>query len=85
MKIIGVTVGTTTPKPNFNQTDPKKGDYIKNKPDFDGLKEQIDVINNLVGDTPISEQIVSAITEITIEQINAICGATLYSGDEEVL
>lgn len=29
MKIIGITVGTTIPKPNFNQTDPTKGDYIK--------------------------------------------------------
>ena len=28
MKIIGATVGTTIPKPNFEQTDPKKGDYI---------------------------------------------------------
>ena len=33
MKIIGATVGTTIPKPNFDQTDPKKGDYIKgNRP-----------------------------------------------------
>ena len=31
-KIIGITVGTTLPKPNFSQTDPTKGDYIKNKP-----------------------------------------------------
>ena len=28
MKIRGNTVGTTTPKPNINQTDPKKGDYL---------------------------------------------------------
>lgn len=28
-KIIGVTVGTTLPKPNFDQTDPSKGDYIR--------------------------------------------------------
>ena len=39
-KIIGITVGTQLPKPNFDQTDPTKGDYIKNKPDFDGLKAQ---------------------------------------------
>lgn len=31
-KIIGVTVGTQLPKPNFTQHDPTKGDYIKNKP-----------------------------------------------------
>lgn len=40
-KIIGVTVGTQLPKPDFNQTDPTKGDYIKNKPDFDGLKQSV--------------------------------------------
>lgn len=32
MKIISNTVGTTIPKPDWEQTDPKKGDYIKNKP-----------------------------------------------------
>lgn len=34
MKIIGVTVGTALPKPNFDQTDPKKGDYIKGDRSF---------------------------------------------------
>ena len=28
MKIVGNTVGTTMPKPNLDQTDPTKGDYI---------------------------------------------------------
>lgn len=32
MKIVGRTVGTTIPKPNWNQNDPSKGDYIFNKP-----------------------------------------------------
>lgn len=32
-KIIGRTVGTTMPRPNWNQTDPNKADYIRNKPD----------------------------------------------------
>lgn len=40
-KIIGITVGTQLPKPNFEQSDPTKGDYIKNKPDFKGLKTQV--------------------------------------------
>ena len=31
-KIIGVTVGTTRPRANLGQTDPKKSDYIKNRP-----------------------------------------------------
>lgn len=33
MKIYSIPVGTTLPKPDFSQTDPSKGDYIKNKPD----------------------------------------------------
>lgn len=31
-KIRGNTVGTTMPKPDWNQTDPSKADYIHNKP-----------------------------------------------------
>ena len=34
MKIIGATVGTSLPKPNFDQTDPRKGDYIKGDRSF---------------------------------------------------
>lgn len=56
-KIIGVTVGTQLPKPNFKQTDPTKGDYIKNKPDFDGLRAEVSSISSLVGDTSVSSQI----------------------------
>lgn len=33
MKITGNTVGTTMPRADWAQTDPKKADYIKNKPD----------------------------------------------------
>ena len=42
MKIVGYTVGTSLPKPDFNQNDPKKGDYIKNKPDFNGLRTALE-------------------------------------------
>ena len=62
-KIIGITVGTQLPKPNFKQTDPTKGDYIKNKPDFEGLKDQVDTVSGLVGDTAVSEQISQAIED----------------------
>lgn len=31
-KIYGTIVGTTLPKPNWKQDDPRKGDYIKNRP-----------------------------------------------------
>lgn len=33
-KIRGNTVGTTMPNPDWNQTDPTKADYIKNKPTY---------------------------------------------------
>lgn len=32
MKIRGNTVGTTMKRSNFEQTDPKKSDYIENNP-----------------------------------------------------
>ena len=34
MKIIGYTVGTPLPKPNFDQTDPSQGDFIKGDRSF---------------------------------------------------
>jgi hypothetical protein len=34
MKIRGNTIVTPIPKPDWNQTDPTKADYIKNKPDL---------------------------------------------------
>ena len=45
MKVIGYTVGTTLPKPNLAQTDPNKGDYIKNRDALDDryyTEEEID-------------------------------------------
>ena len=32
MKIRSIPVSTTMKRPDFNQTDPKKSDYIKNNP-----------------------------------------------------
>ena len=73
-KIIGVTVGTPLPKPNFKQTDPTKGDYIKNKPDFDGLKSnveqivvRVDTLNDLVGNTKVETQIGDAVSTLESE------------------
>ena len=34
MSIKGNPVGTTTPRPDWNQNNPKKADFIKNKPDI---------------------------------------------------
>ena len=61
MKIVGYTVGTSLPKPNFAQTDPTKGDYIKNKPDFDGLQNTIHSVSELVGSEKVSKQIEDAL------------------------
>lgn len=54
-RIIGVTVGTQLPKPNFKQTDPTKGDYIKNKPDFEGLKNRVDTVEEQI-DSALSQK-----------------------------
>ena len=65
MKIIGNLVGTTLPKPNFKQTDPTKGDYIKNKPVLGALSEKdIADRDNLAQD--IQEALVKADTAVLI-------------------
>lgn len=65
-KIIGVTVGTQLPKPNFKQTDPTKGDYIRNKPDFEGLKAQVENIQkNAYDDTEVRGLISDNASDIT--------------------
>lgn len=69
-KIIGVTVGTQLPKPNFKQNDPTKGDYIKNKPDFEGLKSRVDTIDDFVGGSSVSNQISSAISSLTSDDVD---------------
>ena len=46
MSIKGITVGTPIPRSDWNQTDPRKADYIKNKPDFTGAEEHFSDKNN---------------------------------------
>jgi hypothetical protein len=60
-KIIGNPVGTTLPKSDWKQTDPTKGDYIKNKPDFEGLENRVGAVSELIGDTAVSTQIADAV------------------------
>ena len=60
MKIIGVTVGTTLPKPNFDQTDPTMGDYIKGDRSF------------LRIDDTLSESGISADAKATGDAINSL-------------
>lgn len=39
MKIRGNTVGTTMPRPDWDQADPRKADYIRNKPVVNVIKQ----------------------------------------------
>ena len=92
MKIIGATVGTMLPKPNFDQTDPKKGDYIKGDRSF----LQVDDTLTKAGISADAKAVGDAITELeneingivipTIEDIDAICGTTIQvASKSEVL
>lgn len=44
-KIIGNTTTTPYPRPDWNQTDPTKADYIKNKPDIGNAKLKTITLN----------------------------------------
>ena len=68
-KIIGNTTVTPMAIPDWEQNNPYKADYIKNKPDFDGLKEYVDDVSELVGDVPVSDQISQAISQKSQVQI----------------
>ena len=43
-KIIGTPIATPLPKPDWNQTDSTKGDYIKNKPKIISGKAQLELV-----------------------------------------
>ena len=62
MKIIGVTVGTSLPKPNFDQTDPKKGDYIK------GDRSFLNAVKTINGITPNEQGDIAIDVDSTLTQ-----------------
>lgn len=83
-KIIGVTVGTQLPKPNFKQTDPTKGDYIRNKP-VPITYEEIDAIcggdlisENILVDTTTDDvyRIYVENGKLSMEQVDATSDIT---------
>ena len=93
-KIIGVTVGTQLPKPNFKQTDPTKGDYIKNKPDFEGLKARVDNKADLVdGKVPLEqlpdniggEQVQADFNQNDSTQLDYIKNRPFYAYNDSVM
>lgn len=49
-KIIGNTIATSVPVPDWHQTDENKADYIKNKPDIDGINNKIITLESQVAD-----------------------------------
>ena len=68
-KIIGNTTATPVAVPDWEQNNPRMADYIKNKPDFDGLSEQVESIGEKVGDISVSEQISDAVSQKSQVQI----------------
>ena len=52
-KIVGGTASTTMPLPDWNQTDPRKADYIKNKP-FDKVDDAL----NADSTNPVQNKVV---------------------------
>ena len=42
MKITGTTVSTPMPRSDWDQNDPRKADYIKNKPDLSEYSKKTD-------------------------------------------
>ena len=57
MKIKGIPVGTTMPRPDWNQNNPMKADYIKNKPDLDELKDSIEDSLTAITSIPNAEDL----------------------------
>lgn len=84
-KIIGNTTVTPMPVPDWKQDNPVKADYIKNKPDFDGLKSKVEQIEvsvdniqkNAYDDTEIRE-LVSTNTA-HIDTLEVLVGNTKVS------
>lgn len=96
MKIIGYTVGTSLPKPNFDQNDPKKGDYIRGDRSF--LKsvktieqdlsevEKVQARVNLDMDYATDNEILAVmLEEDIIPVIKTETGALLCSAENTVL
>ena len=69
MRIIGATVGTTIPKPSFDQTDPKKGDYIK------GDRSFLNAIKTINGVAPDDSGDIVLVLDTTLTQAGVAADA----------
>lgn len=73
-KIIGITVGSPLPKSDFNQNDPTKGDYIKNRPDL-----SVYATTEYVDDAIDEIEILAPIARV----IQTDSGASIYIRDKD--
>lgn len=62
-KIIGNTTATPNPRPDWNQTNPAKADYIKNKPAILTESDVIGLISNIKLQSPNGTQYTIAVTD----------------------
>ena len=74
MKIFGSTVGTTLPKPSWTQANPKKGDYIKDKPtEMEPVRGysayQVACMNGFEGTEAEWLESLKADTEVVVQEI----------------
>ena len=80
-RIIGNTTTTPMPIPDWNQTNPAKADFIKNKPDMQAVNDAIGSLSTLVGDTAVSEQINISVAAIQPKITSITVFADSWVGD----
>ena len=94
-RIIGNTTATPMPVPDWNQTNPNKADFIKNKPTIPVVDSALSrtstnaIQNNivsdefirLIGDTPVEDQIRMAIDAMKPKCTNITLLASNWVGD----
>ena len=90
-EIIGNTTATPNPRPDWEQTDPTKADYIKNKPEILTEEEIIEIIDNhggVTSDFTVETQITDLPTgELTVTdtlKIKGVSGVSASIVNDEV-
>lgn len=67
MKIKGIPVGTTMPRSNLEQTDPKKADYVRGRDAFiEALEEFYTPVNRFNSAVKELEESISNVASIQI-------------------
>ena len=71
MKIRGNTVGTTTARPDWNQNDPNKADYIRNKPTIPSKVSELENDSKFI-----------AASGAPVQSVNGKTGAVTLNADD---